>query len=250
MKEFKKKSIKAFKRDFNNLKIKSPLEIISFIRYNFKYEKRLEGYGELRGYSMDNIRYILNTLEEISIGTSTMHEFVDKLNNLKKVMYESRDNRKGKAVTLSTLHSAKGLEFRRVFMIDLIEGQIPTKESIRLNSTGNCAALEEERRLWYVGMTRAKENLELLTIKCRNNEEIQYSRFIKEIEGFIENNTKKNFSIELKKGFLVRHKKFGLGIIKNIKDPLVTIDFDERGEKQLSIDMCMKRNLLETIEIT
>ena len=134
-------------------------------------------------------------------------------------------------------------------MIDLVEGQIPTKDSIKMDSMGDSLALEEERRLWYVGMTRAKENLELLTVEYKNNEESQPSRFIKEIEKFMPRNEEKNYSIPLHEDSLVRHRKFGLGIVKGIKDSLITIDFDERGLKQLSIDMCVKRNLLELIKL-
>jgi DNA helicase-2/ATP-dependent DNA helicase PcrA len=249
MKEFKKKNLMGFKRDFITLKVKKPLEAIKFIRHNLKYEERLEGYAELTGYSMDNLKYILNTLEEISEGTHTMQEFVDKLNTLKRVMYESRHNKKNNAVTLSTLHSSKGLEFTKVYMIDLVEGQIPTKDSIKMDSMGDTSAMEEERRLWYVGMTRAKEKLELLTVEYKNNEETQPSRFIKEIEQFMSKNIKKDSSMPLHKDSLVRHRKFGLGIIKGIKDSLITIDFDEKGLKHLSIDMCIKRNLLELIKL-
>lgn len=249
MKPFKKRNLKAFKKDFKKLKKKSPLEAIRFIRYDLKYEERLEGYAELTGYSMEGLRYILNTLEEISDGTYSMQDFVDKLNNLKKVMHESRKNRKNHAVTLSTLHSSKGLEFKKVFIIDLIEGQIPTKESIKLEAMGDCSSLEEERRLCYVGMTRAKEYLEMLTVGYKNNEESLPSRFIKEIEKYIPQNIEATHSMNFKEASIVRHKKFGLGIIKNIEDSMITIDFDEKGIKQLSIDMCRKRNLLETVEV-
>jgi len=249
MKEFKKRNLMAFKRDFKNLSTKRPLEAIKFIRYDLKYEERLESYAELMGYSMDNLRYVLNTLEQISEGTYTMQEFVDKLNDLKRVMHESRKNRSLNAVTLSTLHSSKGLEFKKVFMIDLVEGQIPTKDSIKLDLTGDSLSLEEERRLWYVGMTRAKESLELLTIKHKNNEDVQPSRFIKEIEEFIPKAAKNTTLTSLQETSIVRHKKFGLGIVKDVGDSLITIDFDERGLKQLSIDMCIRRNLLELIKL-
>ncbi|WP_432408127.1 ATP-dependent helicase [Wukongibacter sp. M2B1] len=250
MKEFKKRNMATFKRDFSSLRIKRPLDAIRAIRYDFRYEERLGSYAEIAGYSIDNLKYILNTLEEISRGTNTMQEFVDKLNNLKRAMHESRENRYGDTITLSTLHSSKGLEFKRVFMIDLIEGQIPTKDSIKLDSMGDSTALEEERRLWYVGMTRAKESLELLTVEYKNKEDVQPSRFIKEIEEFLSNNKgEKGTNIPLKPTSIVRHKKFGLGIVKAIKDRLITIDFDEKGEKQLSVDTCIKKNLLEVVKI-
>lgn len=249
MKAFKKRNLKRFKKDFKKLKRKSPLEAIRFIRYDLKYEERLEGYSELTGYSMENLRYILNTLEGISEDTYSMENFVDKLNNLKRIMHESRKNRKNGAVTLSTLHSSKGLEFKKVFIVDLIEGQIPTKESIKREAMGDSLALEEERRLCYVGMTRAKEKLEMLTVGYKNNEEVLSSRFIKEIEKCILENKKVSCSPSLKKDSIVRHKKFGLGMIKDINDSMIIIDFDKRGEKQLSIDMCIKRDLLEIIKL-
>lgn len=249
MKEFKKRNLMAFKRDFRDLKTKRPSDAIRFIRYDLKYEKRLESYAELMGYSMDNLRYILNILEQISEGAYTMQEFVNKLNDLKRVMHESRKNRSINAVTLSTLHSSKGLEFKKVFMIDLVEGQIPTKDSIKMDLIGDSLSLEEERRLWYVGMTRAKESLELLTVEYKNNEDFQPSRFIKEIEEFIPRVEKKASQIPLKKKSMVKHKKFGLGMIKDIGDSLITIDFHEKGLKQLSLDTCIKRKLLELIKL-
>jgi len=247
MKEFKKRSLKSFKKDFRHLKTLRPQQAIKFIRKDLKYEEKLEGYCEITGYSFDNIKEILEILEELSKDTFTMQEFVDKLNNLKKVMFESRYNRNENAVTLSTLHSAKGLEFRKVFMIDLIDGQIPTSESIKLSSLGDTDAIEEERRLWYVGMTRAKEELELITMEYKNNVAVEPSRFIKEVNEIIGRTENDRENIHFKTDSIVRHKKFGLGIVKDIAASMVTIDFDEKGEKQLSLDMCIKKNLLKVI---
>ena len=101
---------------------------------------------------------ILDTLEGIASQLRTMVEFANRLKELEQAVQNAKFNPPENAVTLSTFHSAKGLEFRRVFMIDLLKGIIPSEED-----EGDVAMLEEARRLFYVGMTRAKERLELLS---------------------------------------------------------------------------------------
>ncbi len=92
-----------------------------------------------------------------------------------------RDGEGGGQVTLMTLHNAKGLEFRAVFMLGLEEGIFPHSRSLEENS------LEEERRLCYVGMTRAKERLTMLHATRRSlygrSEANLPSRFLDELPG-------------------------------------------------------------------
>ena len=77
-------------------------------------------------------------------------------------------------MVLSTLHSAKGLEFRQVFLIDVNEGMMPYKKAVLKEE------IEEERRLFYVGMTRARERLVLCSVKKLRGKEAEPSRFIRE----------------------------------------------------------------------
>src|SRR5690606_23740334 len=94
----------------------------------------------------------------------------------------SRSHRMKKGVTLSTIHSAKGLEFERVYMIDLIDGEFPTATSIDEFNRGKIQQLEEERRLFYVGMTRAKRHLTLITLDSKNDRKTKPSVFLRELE--------------------------------------------------------------------
>ena len=80
------------------------------------------------------------------------------------------------SVTLATLHSAKGLEYENVYLIDVNEGVMPYKKAV-LDTE-----IEEERRMFYVGMTRAKKNLHLFATKKLNNKDAEISRFIKEAQ--------------------------------------------------------------------
>src|SRR5690606_289492 len=135
--------------------------------------------------------------------------------------------------TLSTFHSAKGLEFSSVFMIDLVQGTIPSDED-----EGDLAAMEEARRLFYVGMTRAKSRLELLSYRTMDGKTKEDSKFMNEVRGILmkpdEMNKsnkpklkKADLSIpldpdgvaerkELAEGMLVTHRVFGRGVIESI----------------------------------
>jgi DNA helicase-2/ATP-dependent DNA helicase PcrA len=159
-------------------------------------------------------------------------------------------------VTLMTLHSAKGLEFKVVFIIGMEEGIFPHNRSFESESE-----LEEERRLCYVGITRAKSKLYLLSAKQRTifgmtNQTVE-SRFIKEIDkdlinitnetsrkeethsSFVKNMYRDDASndSEFKAGDKVIHNVFGEGVIINIKGSIATIAFNHKiGIKQIAVN--------------
>ena len=87
-----------------------------------------------------------------------------------------KQNENQESVALSTLHSSKGLEYDNVYIIDVNEGIMPYKKAVLDGE------IEEERRMFYVGMTRAKKNLHLFAVKKRNNKDAEISRFIKEAQ--------------------------------------------------------------------
>ena len=83
------------------------------------------------------------------------------------------------------MHGAKGLEFKEVYIIDAIEGVMPYKKSVLP------AEIEEERRLFYVGMTRAKEKLHLCTVEYYQKKAVDISRFIIEASTALKEKSKK-----------------------------------------------------------
>jgi len=140
------------------------------------------------------------------------------------------------SVVLMTLHSAKGLEFPVVFMTGMEEGVFPHSLSM-----GEREELEEERRLCYVGMTRAKRYLYLTSAEIRtlyghtNSNEL--SRFVKEIpEEYIEPVTK--IEVTFERGERVWHSRWGEGIVQEVR-PLedgeteLVVVFNEIGKKHL-----------------
>ena len=78
------------------------------------------------------------------------------------------------AVTLATFHGSKGLEYENVYLVDVNEGIVPYKKAVLEKD------IEEERRLFYVGMTRAKKNLSIYSVKSLNDKTTSISRFVKE----------------------------------------------------------------------
>src|SRR5665647_956876 len=111
-----------------------------------------------------------------------MEAFAKRLKHLEQVMKNAKSSKHQNVVTLSTFHSSKGLEFSQVYMIDLIEGVIPSEEDKKKNLEGQTPLMEEAVRLFYVGMTRAKTRLELLTYAKKDGEKVEESKFIREIK--------------------------------------------------------------------
>ncbi len=165
-----------------------------------------------------------------------------------------RDDDESGSVTLMTLHNAKGLEFRAVFMIGMEEGIFPHVRALEENS------LEEERRLAYVGMTRAKERLTLTHAMRRSlfgrAEANLPSRFLDEIPGLsVERERLRPTSWsdygtrapreftpradipQLSTGDAVRHQTLGTGIVTRIEaDGVVTVRFEDGSERRLMLE--------------
>ncbi len=166
-----------------------------------------------------------------------------------------RDDEGGGQVTLMTLHNAKGLEFRAVFMLGMEEGIFPHSRSLEENS------LEEERRLCYVGMTRAKEKLTMLHASRRSlygrSDANLPSRFLDELpeEGVERERLRpaswSNYGVpvarrevtpradvpSLSTGDSVRHATLGAGIVTKIEqDGVITVRFEDGSEKRLMLE--------------
>lgn len=169
---------------FAFLKLKSPVEFIDYIEKELGYTKYLKDNCANIGYSYESLKVILSNLKSLAARCSSFAAFLVRLEELEKVLEESK-LKKGKSnLTLSTIHSSKGLEFENVFLIDLIENIMPTRSSIDNNELGNIQELEEERRLMYVALTRAKQRLHIIVMESKNEEKVKPSRFIDEILSF------------------------------------------------------------------
>lgn len=191
--------------------------------------------SELRMENLLEFRSITEHYQDTT-GSVNLEDFLDEISLIADITEHKED---GDAITLMTLHSAKGLEFKVVFMVGMEEGLMP-----HMNSFNEENGIEEERRLCYVGITRAKERLYLTNAKMR----MMYgkdminppSRFISEISPeYLETNineekrVNKNLlydteDVLYRSGEVVNHLSFGRGVVIGVDDRFVTIAFDKR----------------------
>lgn len=157
----------------------TPYAAINYIRYGMGYHTYIKEYASFRKINQEELYEILNEIQESAKPFHTFQQWFDYINDYKENLIQQAkepSQRKG-GITISTLHSAKGLEYKKVFIPDINEGMIPYQKAVLDEN------LEEERRLFYVGMTRAKENLHLYYIKKRFDKPLKPSRFLTELTG-------------------------------------------------------------------
>ncbi|MFW6008947.1 MAG: ATP-dependent helicase [archaeon] len=178
--DFQIENIKRIAWDFELLKKKTPKQAIEFIENDLKYKKYLYKYAEETGFSTDMIDSVLHYLKIIVDEVASIEDIKERIEYLSNISISKQQD---KGVTLITMHSSKGLEFDNVFLVDLYDGNIPSKQAIKsYYEEANPKEIEEERRLFYVAMTRAKNELYLLTPEYKFNSRVDQSKFVKEID--------------------------------------------------------------------
>jgi DNA helicase II / ATP-dependent DNA helicase PcrA len=258
MKDYQMVRLMTAKSVFESIKLSKPKQAIQTIRIDLGYEKALRKISEHLGFNADNLFGILDTLERIADGLPTIDSFFERINHLEKLQHTAKLNKHKNAVTLSTLHSSKGLEFDNVYMTDLVSGVIPTADTIADYAIGKKDDMEEAVRLFYVGMTRARYHLELLSYKQKGNEATSESTFVSDVRKILYSGSTATGrgkspihgkshdapSITIQAGELVRHKKFGDGKVTAVEDDTVQIKFTDGNVKQFSLLTCVENNLL------
>ena len=160
--------------DLRMLKDMAPYAAVNYIRYGMNYEEYLQEYAKARRMKPEELTDILDEIQDGCRPFKTVEAWYEHLTAYKERLLEQRGKkeRDPDAITLATLHSAKGLEFQEVFLVDVNEGTIPHRKASME------ADLEEERRLFYVGMTRAKDRLHLFYVRERYGKRVDPSVFL------------------------------------------------------------------------
>lgn len=170
--------IDQFEYDIVQIEKMTPYAAITYIRKGIGYEEYLKEYADSRRIKVEDLLETLEEIHESSRKFSTFEEWFSYIEEFEKELEEQKKNRLDKeqeGIALMTMHGSKGLEFQVVFIIDVNEEMIPHKKAVVEED------IEEERRMFYVGMTRAKQYLYLYFVKERYNKEMFMSRFIEEI---------------------------------------------------------------------
>lgn len=160
--------------DLRMLKDMAPYAAVNYIRYGMNYEEYLQEYAKARRMKPEELTDILDEIQDGCKPFKTVKAWYEHLDAYRERLMEQRGKkeRDPDAITLATLHSAKGLEFQEVFLVDVNEGTIPHRKASME------ADLEEERRLFYVGMTRAKDQLHIFYVRERYGKRVEPSEFL------------------------------------------------------------------------
>ena len=241
-----KKIIELLKKEKDNMSLTDFVDLVldkSGIRESLKNEHTLE--ADIRLENLEEFKSITKNVEEAD-GIVNLEDFLDELS----LVSDASENQKDEEdkVTLMTMHAVKGLEFDYVFVVGVEEGLFP-----HLNSMNSEEELEEERRLCYVAITRARKKLYIINSRSR----LLYgkvssnvpSRFISEIGDDLLDQEKKESIFtkkihkeemitnnDLKPGDLINHEKYGNGVVLNIEGKIATISFTKNGVKKLLKD--------------
>lgn len=236
-----KNLILKMKEECENLSLTEMVDLVlneSGMKQELVNEKTLE--SEIRLENLEEFKSITKNYEE-EFGVISLSDFLNEI-SLVSDMSEHQESKN--KVSLMTVHAVKGLEFDYVFVTGMEEGIFPHYNAI---NDGSRSAIEEERRLCYVAITRAKKDLWLLNAKRRmlfgNTQTNLPSRFMDEIDSKyleVENNRKSVFKkvnnfvkeemfnktdTEYQTGDLISHTEYGQGVIISVDKSIITVAF-------------------------
>tara|TARA_B100000809_G_scaffold249736_1_gene281407 strand:+ start:1667 stop:3859 length:2193 start_codon:yes stop_codon:yes gene_type:complete len=261
------KNLDKWRIDVSNNKLGDLVEIIleesGYIEM-LKKDRSIEAPGRL-----DNLKELVNAINEFD----SLSNFLEHI----QLVMDGSNNQNMETAKIMTLHAAKGLEFPLVFLPGWEEGLFPNQRAIDENGE---SGLEEERRLAYVGITRAKNDVWIFNANCRLTHgqwiDCIPSRFLEELpekninkfssysnnfnnkssialEWLIANNEKKNIinqnslnyetdhkTNEIKIMERIFHQKFGYGEVSEIDGDKVTVEFEKAGQKKLLLSFIEK----------
>lgn len=278
---YQEQALRKAKKHIRALKDLPPKDAIQRIRHELGYEKSVKRTAEILKLNEERLLGIMTQLEYIAEGLEDCTAFAHRLKRLEDIMKTSSEKRQG-VVTLSTFHSAKGLEYDRVYMIDLVDGIIPTTDDIKAYKKERKEPMEETVRLFYVGMTRAKTHLELLTYDQNNEEQTKPSIFLEDVKNILNGEkvsetfvfeepkgerkavvTNKVYQQqkkvrdvpedaitdrdELSRGTEVIHRTYNKGYVKTIRNDEIELVFEHYGTKRFMVDHCLQNGLLRRV---
>lgn len=156
-------------KEFKNLRTMSVNKQFAYIYKTMGYREYIKMFSNKYYEVVINKDLYIESMINFSKGLKDLDEFYSKIEVFEKIL-----NKRNKSnIILSTIHKSKGLEYDNVFIVDLVKGEFP----MIFDFTSKNNQLEEERRMFYVAMTRARENLHLISLKYRNDHKVEASEF-------------------------------------------------------------------------
>ena len=233
------KTINDLDIDLSYLKTLNPQNAISYIRTSLEYDMYILDYCSNRKIKSNGLIEILNELESSATNFKTIKEYLEHIDRVKSEVVGNKNKDQGDGVIFTTMHSAKGLEFKNVYIIGVNEGTIPHEKSYDLDDDSKKdEQIEEERRLMYVAITRAEDKLCISSPQNKYGRKVSVSTFIDDIKA----PTKEEMdSISI--GDTIYHKRFKEGTIVAKDGDSIRVKFAD-GTRILNYRVCILNNVI------
>ena len=176
-KKYMLEKLDKLKSDLRRISTMPPYAMVNYIRKGVGYDDYLAEFADNHGIEAEELYAVADEIMESSSDFGHIKLWFDYITDYSKILKEKarQSGTDNSGVVLTTMHSSKGLEYDTVYIIDANEEITPHKKSVFESE------IEEERRMFYVAMTRAKNKLVITYPKVRFNKEMEVSRFINEI---------------------------------------------------------------------
>lgn len=174
LKSYSIRELENLERDFNTLSRLNMRDKLSFIEGNLEYEKFINFSAKKESLGLQGELLVFNILKKISFKASSFKDYIGRLKYLDSTLKTPDFN----GIRLSTVHSAKGKEYKQVYLIDIYQGMFP----MITKNEKSPLLLEEERRLFYVGLTRAKDHLNIIFPSRIGKEKTEVSDFLLDLQ--------------------------------------------------------------------
>lgn len=170
--EWMEKRIARLENDIRTIRHLSPYGAICYIRKSVGYDGYIESYADQHGVSAEALTDVLDEIADSAKSCRSYQEWKSQIETFRAEIREASDRDPGHGVMISTLHAAKGTEYDLVYLIDVNDGVIPYKKAV-LDTD-----IEEERRMFYVGLTRARDELFITAVQNRYGKKAELSPFL------------------------------------------------------------------------
>ena len=230
---FQMKMLDKLKKEIHFLNKISLENAISNLVSSIGYHDYIKGYCTKFKIDLGELEDVIDEFKQSAEGYSSIIAFLAHVDQVKEEISKHKKNVDEDAVILSTIHGVKGMEFKNVYLINCNEENIPHVNSIENN-------LEEERRLFYVGITRAIDNVWLCICKNVKGKAKETSRFIKECNILGVDNSELPF----KEGDAVLHKSFGSGVVVSITSKDLEIKFEGEVIRKFDTNILYNNSLI------
>lgn len=234
-KEYVLERLNKLEYDLRLIRKTNPYAAITYIRRAVGYDDYLREYAQFRRIKEEELFDTLAQLQEAAREFETFGAWFEHIEEYQRELQKQNEMRSRKdrdAVAMMTFHGAKGLEFERVYIVDANEGITPHHKAVVSED------MEEERRMFYVAVTRAKKKLIVTHTRERYNKKQEVSRFVPELITDREG---------LKEGCTVRHRAYGTGKVVQNRNGKISVQFEHGvGIRTLDLEFCIQNQLLET----